>query len=131
MDENNKSTFRKWWEETSWGQKVLWPGMFITGLAAILNFWIAWDLPIPASIQFVNGKIKTEVHPVKPVLRDIQIELAEGKLAQIEELIFKWNKELVENRGDSGLLRTRIHELERTKKALEQQLVTLNRIKDN
>jgi len=120
-----ENTFVAWWKTTSWSVKIVFPFTVIISVGAAIKTWVDYDLWRPASIQFVKGETKV----LKPTLRDIQIELAQGKLEQTEELLFKWNKELLENRGDLSLIRSRIKELENTKTQLKEQLLTLKGLK--
>lgn len=120
------NAFRKWWNETSWTLKIVFPFTLIVSVGAAIKTWIDFDLWRPASIQYV----KKETGQLKPTLRDIQIDLAIGKLAQIEELLFKWKQELEKGAGDSSLIRSRIRELENTRAALNSQIETIKKLKE-
>lgn len=117
--------FVEWWKTTSWAVKVVFPFSLIVSAGAAVKTWLDYDFWRPASVQYVN----TETKILKPTLRDIQIEMAQGKIEQTDELLFKWNKELLEGRGDKALIKSRIKELEATKEQLKEQISTLKALK--
>lgn len=114
------------WQKISLTNKILFPFSFVVGLGAAIKTWIDYDLWQPASVQYV----KTETKPIKPAIRDIQIELNEGKLEQIDELIFKWGREMKNKKnGDLELIRGRIQELERNKENYKRNIEDLRKQK--
>ena len=65
------------------------------------------------------------------ILRDLQVEAAEGKLAATTNDLAKWNLELNKAADEStkDIIRRQINTLEATKRKLEAQINTLNRIR--
>lgn len=111
--------------------------------AAIIGVATAWPLIEPyvaahrGYVRHVAAEIgdKNELaqHQNRKVIRDLQIEQADGKRDQIEEAIFKWEIELAKITDEQArfLINSRIRELQNTKSKLENQIETLNKAKSN
>lgn len=118
--------FIKWWNTTSWSVKVVFPFTFIVAIGGAIKTWHDYELWTPASTTYV----KTEINRIEPILIEIQVQLYEGKLEQVEELIFRWNKELTDGRGNPELIRSRIKELENNHITYRRKLDVLRKIRE-
>lgn len=81
--------------------------------------------------SIVDSKTKLAQAESQRVIRDLQVEQAEGKRDQTEESMFKWSRELEKATDEQAkqLIRERIRDLANTKSRLESQIRTLNEVR--
>jgi hypothetical protein len=118
---------------------VLWAG----GLTMIFGLIVA----IPATFGtimmpvhgLIDGRVDIKFGPLQyafegtnSVVRDLQIEAAEGKLANNRDSYVKWEIELRKTRDPSSreIIQRQMRELELTRGGLEQQLRTLRELRN-
>lgn len=80
------------------------------------------------TMQFAD-KSDAAQNQSRRVIRDLQVEQADGKRDAAEEAIFKWGLELSKATDEQAkqLITARIRELQNTKQKLDNQIDTLNR----
>jgi hypothetical protein len=117
---------------------VLWAG----GLTVIFGLIVA----IPATFGtllmpvhgLIDGRVDMKFGPLQfafegtsAVVRDLQIEAAEGKLAANRDSYIKWEIELRKTKDPSSreIIQKQMRELEATRGGLEQQLRTLRELR--
>lgn len=115
--------------EERW-KKIAWVAGAIIAMGGVAKVWTDYDLWYPASVQHVRERIADRISPISPILRDLQLELAEGKLASVNDLLLKWQRELATTTGAKELIAQHIHQLEDQRSQLQLQIKTLREIKD-
>ena len=100
---------------------------FLGAFGGAAKTWYELDLPIPATRQYVQYT----VNPTQRTIVDLQSELAEGKKEATDEALAKWKFELERAKEDNtrALIQSRIRDLETTKRKLDAQIDTLNRMR--
>jgi hypothetical protein len=116
---------------------------FLIGFAAIIGAitainagYEASGLPYPATRSFVElkfGPLKIAFDNTGKAVRDLQVESAEGKLAQTKDALAKWELELRKTNDPASrdLIQKQRRELEFTRDKLEQQLNTLRTMRSS
>lgn len=108
---------------------------------AVVGAAAAWPILEPylaahrGYVRFIameaTGKYQADQLESRRVVRDIQVEQADGKREQTEEAIFKWQLELAKAPDEQArqLISNRIRELQNTKAKLINQIDTLNKVR--
>ena len=96
-------------------------------------WYLAWHWWTRDLVKTVEDKIDTQDHKTSSILRDIQVDTANGKLASTVNDIKKWQLELKKatDQNSVDLITQQIEALEDTKSKLDTQLKVLNKIKTN
>lgn len=119
-----------------WGKLV---GIIGVTAGAIVSAAAAWPLIEPylvahrGYVRHVSDSVSNNSSAAqsesRKVIRDLQVEQAEGKRDQADEALFKWKVELNKAADDQTrqLIFERLRELENTKRKLGDQIETLNK----
>jgi hypothetical protein len=105
-----------------------------TAITAVPPAWSALGLPEFASKSFVDGRIepfKIAEGDTQNILRELQIEVAEGKKERADDSISSWRLQL-DRAGDAesrSIIERQIQELQDTKAKLDEQIKTLRSLK--
>jgi hypothetical protein len=87
---------------------------------------------IDGRVDIKFGPLQYAFEGTNSVVRDLQIEAAEGKLANNRDSYVKWEIELRKTRDPSSreIIQRQMRELELTRGGLEQQLRTLRELRN-
>ena len=117
-----------WWKQTSWFIKAATGVLaFLTATGAAAKTWIEFDFFVPASRQWVVAQVDDTRAP----LRDLQIDIAQGKRDQAADSLTKWGIELNKTQDPTTkrLIQGQVDELQSTIDKLNSQIQTLRILK--
>jgi septal ring factor EnvC (AmiA/AmiB activator) len=105
-----------------------------TAITAVPPAWSALGLPEIASKSFVDGRIepvKVAESDTQSILRELQIEVAEGKKERTEDSISRWQlqHDRAEDTEGRSIIERQLQELQDTKTRLDDQIKTLRSLK--
>lgn len=143
MPRNTKlQRLRKTWRLLPpWGKVTAVTGIVIglTGsVGGIRATWPVLRLALPALVFYVDttledarGEFKNTQNTTLSVLRDMQIEQAEGKRDAAKEAKAKWSVELGKTKDSVSrdMIERHINDLDATAGKLDGQIKTLNRLR--
>lgn len=97
-------------------------------MATVTNPVASW---VDGRIDFKFGPLQLAFDGTSGAVRDLQIEAAEGKLADTKDKQIRWEveKKKAREQATRELIERQQRELEATRGKLEQQLKTLNEIR--
>ncbi len=103
-------------------------------ITAVPPAWSALGLPEFASKTFVDARIepiKVAQADTQKILRDLQIDVAEGKKERTDDSIANWKLQLgrATDAQDRSMIERHLQELEDTRTKLEDQIKTLRSLR--
>ena len=114
----------EWWKQTSWFIKAATGVLaFLTATGAAAKTWVEFDFFVPASQRFVLAQVESVQSPI----RDLQIDIAQGKRDQAADSLTKWGIELNKTNDPTTkrLIQGQVDELQSTIDKLNSQIQTL------
>jgi hypothetical protein len=130
-------SFTAWFTDRSPAVKVvLLVGAIAGAMTGVASAWSQFELPMFATRGYVAvqiGPLKLAFDNTGKAVRDLQIEAAEGKLAQTKDALAKWKLEGLKTSDPTSkeLIHKQQRELEATQERLEDQLKSLRSIRSN
>jgi hypothetical protein len=131
--------FGKWVGQLHWSITYMLPVfLLLSAMGTAAATWDRFGWWKPASVQYVDGRAENIIQLAQnaakenqSILRDLQVEAAEGKRDATSNDIAKWQLELSKAHDDTGksLIQQQINTLNATKQKLESQIGTLNRLR--
>lgn len=108
-----------------------------SGLAIVFGLIVAipqtWSTVASPIHSYVDGRVDMKIGTLPTTVRDLQLEAAEGKLTATKNDQVKWEVELRKTKDQvtRDLINKQMRELENTRGRLEQQIKTLNAIRQD